>query len=609
MMTLYAPANAQVINGYAKVTSISGTVLSVSNVNEGGDSFEDDEWVVLIQMQDNVIGTTTNSATFGSLGAIGSVGTYEIRQIDSHTETAGSPTTITLKNAPVNSYSTGANSSLQIVTFREYGSPDYTTTSNMSALAWDGNVGGVVAFFVDGVLTLAHDIDADGDGFNGGGFNGGGSTGCTGGSNYRVSTNNNHADKGEGIYKATNANYAAGRARILTGGGGGNSHNAGGGGGGNYTGGGTGGPGWPTCTPTAGGIGGLDMSATIHVSRVFMGGGGGAGEGNNGWATPGADGGGIVIIKANEITTGTCGGGVSITANASSVTGTSGNDGAGGGGGGGSIILDVDTWNVSAACPLSVSSNGGNGGSVNSGATHGGGGGGGQGAVFYSTAVPTTNITTETLNGDGGCNNSSVPCNSVAETGTGTDNAGVQSTFTEPLPVELLSFEVALIEKTVALNWITASERNNAEFIIERSADGLTWEPIRSVEGAGNSTEELHYQEWDFNPLTGVSYYRLKQVDFDGTSSLSAPVSIYFSTGETLVYPNPAKNEITVAHPNITDYDIVVVDALGRIVSKMPATSVTGQINFDISDLPVGVYTIQLLNQGKTESHRFVKTK
>ena len=148
MTTLYAPANAQVINGYAKVTSISGTVLSVSNVNEGGDSFEDDEWVLLIQMQDNVIGTTTNSATFGSLGAIGSVGTYEIRQIDSHTETAGSPTTITLKNAPVNTYSTGPNASLQIVTFREYGSPDYTTTSNMSALAWDGNIGGVVAFFV-----------------------------------------------------------------------------------------------------------------------------------------------------------------------------------------------------------------------------------------------------------------------------------------------------------------------------------------------------------------------------------------------------------------------------------------------------------------------------
>ena len=328
----YIPSSiSQVINAYAKVTSIAGTVANVSNVNEAAHSFEDNEWVILIQMQDDVIGTTTDVASFGDLGAINSAGSYEIIQISTHTEVAGLPSTVTFHSTPVNSYNTGANSSVQIVTYRAYGSPNYTTTSNMTSLPWDGNIGGVISFNVDGILTLDHDIDADGDGFRGGATNGGGSTGCTGSSNFRLSSTANFADKGEGIYKDTDPTYEAGRGRILNGGGGGNSHNAGGAGGGNLTGGGTGGPGWPTCTPSAGGIGGLNLSADVAANRVFMGGGGGSGEGNNGLATGGANGGGIVIIKAIEVTTTTCVN-RSITANAESITAGSGNDGAGGGG-------------------------------------------------------------------------------------------------------------------------------------------------------------------------------------------------------------------------------------------------------------------------------------
>ncbi len=603
MIYLSNSANSQVINGYAKVTSLSGATLTLSNVNEAAHTFEDDEWVVLMQMQDDVIGTTTNTVGFGDLGSISSAGLYEIRQIDSHTESLGLPATITLKNVPTNTYNTCPNCSVQIITFREYGSPDYTTTADMSSLPWDGNIGGVLSFSVDGTLTLAHNLDADGDGFRGAAVNTGGSTGCSGTSNFRVATTANHADKGEGIYKSTDLTYAAGRGRILSGGGGGNSHNAGGGGGGNYSGGGTGGPGWPTCSPTAGGIGGLILSGVISGSRVFMGGGGGSGEGNNGFATPGTNAGGIVLIKATEITTGTCGAGVNISANANSVVGTSGNDGAGAGGAGGSIVLNVDIWSISAACPLTISSNGGDGGSVNSGATHGGGAGGGQGYIFFSSSIPTTNITSETLNGDGGCNNNSVPCNSQAESGTGTDNMGIHTDFGEPLPIELLDFSGELIHDEVLLKWITASERNNDYFNIEHSIDGENWSSISYTKGAGNSTSKINYSSIDYHPHIGLNYYRLKQTDFDGSYSYSESVSILYQTDKTVIFPNPSNQFIHVVGDNINATSIQIFNPLGK---QMPVYMALNehQLTLDVSGYPSGVYILNLVRNDKKESHR-----
>lgn len=138
--------NAQ-INGYAKVTSIAGTVLSVSNVNQTSHNFIVGDGVVIMQMQDDVIGTNTaDNASFGDLSAINNAGYYEIAYITAvnGTTTAGfssaTPTTITVDGL-AHSYSTGANSSLQLITFRQMSAGNYATTGNITALAWDGNVG------------------------------------------------------------------------------------------------------------------------------------------------------------------------------------------------------------------------------------------------------------------------------------------------------------------------------------------------------------------------------------------------------------------------------------------------------------------------------------
>ncbi|MBK9591127.1 MAG: T9SS type A sorting domain-containing protein [Crocinitomicaceae bacterium] len=611
VLVMFTNAHSQVVNGYANVTAINtGTnTLTVNNVDEAADSFEDGEYIVIMQMQDNVIGTTTDVVGFGSLGSIASAGLYEIRQILSHTETAGLPATITLTSPIGATYNINANASVQIITFRQFGSPNFTTTSAMSAKKWNGTTGGVLAIYCPGTLTIGHKLDADFDGFLGAGPNAGGAAGCSGGANYRTTTQVNFADKGQGIFKRTTANQAAGMGRILNGGGGGNSHNGGGGGGGNFSAGGDGGPGWNGsaggCSPSGGGLGGLSLQTSSSVGRVFMGGGGGAGEGNNNLSTDGGDGGGIILIKANEIVTTACVG-VTISANGESIA-FAGNDGGGGAGAGGTIVFEVNTWNVTAGCPLVVSANGGNGGTANTGNTHGGGGGGGQGVIYYSTALP-SNVTNQTLNGIGGCSNNSNPCNNQAGSGSGLNNAGIQGPFTGPLPVELVDFYASLVSSSVNTSWTTMSEVNNDYFIVQRSVDYENWEDLEKIDGQGNSAEKTNYFYDDRAPHFGFSYYRLKQVDFDGQVEYSAVREIYNDGNGIFVYPNPTDGMVYIVAKNLEALEFNVFNALGQSITIQTSNS-SGQLQLDFSNLENGVYYIITSSSSLRQTHKIILSR
>lgn len=612
------PSCAQIINGYAQVTSVSGTTISLSNVDESGDTFENGEYVIIMQMQDDVIGAnTSDNSSFGDLGAIQSAGLYEILRIQTVTESAGVPVSFTVAAAPTNTYNTGSNSLVQVITFPTFGSPDYTTTSNMSAKDWDGTTGGVLTFEVAGVLTLSHNLSVNGDGFRGAAANAGGSAGCTGGSSFRLATTANFADKGEGIYRSTNSLHEAGRAKILNGGGGGNSHNAGGGGGGNYSAGGLGGPGWPNCSPTAGGIGGLDLSGSVSASRVFMGGGGGAGEGNNGGSQNAGDGGGIILIKANEIrTTGSCGG-ISVTADGESVTTGSGNDGNSGGGAAGSIVFQVPTWTISATCPLTIQSDGGDGGDVTHGDIHGAGGGGGMGAILFSSAQPTTNVTVNNNPGQGGSN--CTTCGS-ASNGGGTDGDGISVSTGGPLPVQLSRFDVKPNpeENIVELFWITSSEINNDYFTIEKTKDLNHYEEVVTTEGQGTTNEATEYKETDYNPYSGVSYYRLSQTDFDGKRTFFDLEKVLIDMDKGLemdvqLYPNPNNGQnmfMKVPKAAGEELRVLVNDFLGKEV--LVDFSVYDQaehylVAIEMSEkLQPGTYLIHVQLEDRKLSHKLI---
>lgn len=167
-----------------------------------------------------------------------------------------------------------------------------------------------------------------------------------------------------------------------------------------------------------------------------------------------------------------------------------------------------------------------------------------------------------------------------------------------PLPIELGSFWATDEGGLVALNWITYSEINNEKFTLERSPTGFDFEPIGTLPGAGNSGKKLTYKFVDEAPLGGLSYYRLKQTDYDGMESYSDVISVHRKgTGLTFqAYPNPAGNEWIRFNQKA---DIIIVNSMNQLI--MTAYEVD---KVDASNLAPGVYIIK--NQ-KGEVVRFVR--
>ncbi len=172
-----------------------------------------------------------------------------------------------------------------------------------------------------------------------------------------------------------------------------------------------------------------------------------------------------------------------------------------------------------------------------------------------------------------------------------------------PLPIELLSFN-AINEgnKYVQTTWVTASELNNDHFEIERSRDGISFDYFGKVSGAGNSNQILNYTLNDPSPYMGLSYYRLRQVDFDGKYSFSDIVPVEFnSTQAVSIYPNPNDGNFTISY-NISskintqdNASLVIVDITGRVVYSYSLTAMKGSETIDASLLNTGIYYWELI--------------
>lgn len=247
--------------------------------------------------------------------------------------------------------------------------PEYTyvnITGTITAPAWDGATGGIVAFLTAGNVTLAGDIDVSQRGFRGGAKLNGGGERCEGLDEPAPGG----ANKGEGV---SGLYGNTGRGNQASGGGGGVCHNSGGAGGGNGGQGGRGGHSWEGAPGGTRAVGGIPGAAIQYpaLSRLVFGGGGGAGHGNDNRASAGGNGGGIVFLRAHSIT-----GNGRIRANGQSAAHASGdgNDAAGGGGAGGTVHVRVEGEMSCGAIQI----NGGNGGNAND-YEHGPGGGGGGG--------------------------------------------------------------------------------------------------------------------------------------------------------------------------------------------------------------------------------------
>ncbi|MDQ3051169.1 MAG: T9SS type A sorting domain-containing protein, partial [Bacteroidota bacterium] len=186
------------------------------------------------------------------------------------------------------------------------------------------------------------------------------------------------------------------------------------------------------------------------------------------------------------------------------------------------------------------------------------------------------------------------------------------SSLGSPLPIELTSFEVAKQGEEVAITWATQTEINNDFFTVERSATGIDFEPILTVEGAGNSTNLLYYEIRDAHPRKGRNYYRLKQTDFDGKFTYSEVKSITFlQNGSFHIYPNPltSGSELTLEVPDQGNYEVRILDFRGRNIYTATLTSGNGEalkINIDSSSIIDGIYGLIITGQHASFSQKVV---
>ncbi|WP_187631932.1 T9SS type A sorting domain-containing protein [Hymenobacter lutimineralis] len=175
----------------------------------------------------------------------------------------------------------------------------------------------------------------------------------------------------------------------------------------------------------------------------------------------------------------------------------------------------------------------------------------------------------------------------------------------QPLPVTLTAFSAKLQNKQVKLTWVTASEKNNKGFEVQRSADGVNFQTFTTVEGNGTTSSRHEYAATDANPLTGTSYYRLKQVDFDGQTAYSDVKSVVNGGGSLSVYPNPAQNNLTVKLPvPMQNAKVQVLDLTGRVLLTR-TLGVDG--NLELSSLQRGTYLVRVEQGGQQWTQKVVK--
>ncbi len=167
-------------------------------------------------------------------------------------------------------------------------------------------------------------------------------------------------------------------------------------------------------------------------------------------------------------------------------------------------------------------------------------------------------------------------------------------------PIELASFYLQSNErKQIAINWSTLSEINNDYFIIEKSKDAEQWQSLTRVEGAGNSTELLNYMYLDENPFPHVNYYRIKQVDLDGTYSYSFIQSLEMPLEKIKAFPNPSQDDVYIETQNLNIENIHLFNSEGKDFIDDISINHQGddQLRINIQNLANGVYFLFINNK------------
>ena len=187
-----------------------------------------------------------------------------------------------------------------------------------------------------------------------------------------------------------------------------------------------------------------------------------------------------------------------------------------------------------------------------------------------------------------------------------------------PLPVELITFKGKHKSNTIVLEWATASEKDNDVFMIERSADGATFETIGDVKGSNNSSTLVNYSFTDDNITTGGFYYRLKQVDYDGEYEYSNIIFVSTATfnevvkSKITIYPNPKNTSATLyvlldnVEGNVT---VEITNLKGGHIASQVYQITEGDDNVILTftdEIPRGVYLVKAVGNSISQIARLV---
>jgi len=191
------------------------------------------------------------------------------------------------------------------------------------------------------------------------------------------------------------------------------------------------------------------------------------------------------------------------------------------------------------------------------------------------------------------------------------------TTTANPLPVEFISFNAEYVNEKVLLTWTTASELNNDYFEVQRSTDGVSFEKIGKVKGVGNSNTLVDYEFADRKPLSGLAYYRLRQVDFDGQFDFSNIVSVIVPVTErdfqAYFIPNPTTGDninLQVVTQNLeSKIHIILADLQGNVLVDLAKDphEVSQGIQLETNgNLSAGVYIAHIQQAGVSVRKRII---
>lgn len=171
------------------------------------------------------------------------------------------------------------------------------------------------------------------------------------------------------------------------------------------------------------------------------------------------------------------------------------------------------------------------------------------------------------------------------------------------VPVEFLSFDAQKKERAAEISWQTATETNNKGFRVERSSNGHNWQEIGYVPGHGTTQSTQAYNYTDYSPQSGLNYYRLQQIDYDGSTEYSKVVSVNMgdSRFSSTLFPNPTSGPVYLN--NMTTEKIEVYDQMGRLLLALSGPTRT----LDLSALPDATYLLKITDGTKVENVRILK--